>query len=106
MIMPVPRILKHEPVSDKKTVKSNVIIRQLFGMGYDVDDARSAIKIIEDNNLDKSQFDFPYGSFEEFQKHVDAGEFDIDLDMESMFVTKEQDRQIMDDIEKGKGWTY
>ena len=104
--MPVPRILKYKPVSDKKTVKSNVIIRQLIELGYDIYDARAAIKIIEDNNLDKSQFDFPYGSFEEFKKHVLAGEFDIDLDIKSMFVTKEQDRQIMDDIEKGGRWVY
>ena len=104
--MPVPRILKYEPVSDKKTVKSNIIIRQLFGMGYDVDDARSTVKLIEDNNLDKSQFDFPYGSFEEFQKHVDAGEFDYKFSKKNMYVTDEQRKQIEQEMREGKGWTY
>ena len=32
----------------------------LRGMGYDVDDARSVICIIDMFNLDKLQFDFPY----------------------------------------------
>ena len=103
--MPVPKILKYKPVSDKKTIKSNIIIRQLFGMGYDVDDARSAIKIIKDDNLDKSQFDFPYESFEETKAHVLAGEFDYD---DKPFSSSKEEIEALDKaVKEGKLWiTY
>lgn len=50
----------------------------LRDMQYVVNSAREAVSIIEQNNLDLSQFDFPYGSFEAFKEHTLAGEFDFD----------------------------
>ena len=43
-----------------KVIKLHHVMYILRGMGYDVDDARSVICIIDMFNLDKSQFDFPY----------------------------------------------
>lgn len=72
---------------------------------YDVEDAKVAIKIIEENNLDKSQFDFPYGSFEEFKKHVLAGEFDYDE--KSFYSSKEEIEALDNAVKEGELWiTY
>lgn len=67
--MPVPRV---NMPKYKKTERSKMmdIVVQLYRMGYNVDNARDAIQIIEVFKLDKSQFNFPYGSFEEAKKHV------------------------------------
>lgn len=51
-------------------------------------DARDAVRIIEKHGVDKFDFDYPYGSFEAFKKHVLAGEFDADI--ESMLMTDEE----------------
>ena len=62
--MPVPRynIPRHKPSEIK--VKSNYIVRMLFKVGYDIGNARDAVKFIEENGVDKFDFDYPYGSFE------------------------------------------
>ena len=46
---------------------------------YGAGDARDAVRIIEKYGVDKFDFDYPYGSFEEYKKHVLAGEFDTKL---------------------------
>ncbi len=79
--------------------------RKLRVLGYDVDDPRTAIKIIEDDNLDKSQFNFPYESFEETKAHVLVGEFDFDIDL---FASSQEEIEALDKaVKEGKLWiTY
>ena len=83
--------------------KSNYIIRMLFD--YDVEDARDAIRIIEEQGVDKFQFDYPYGSFEEYKKHVLAGEFDLDI--KSVLTSPEEQKELDKAVKEGKLWvTY
>ena len=98
--MPVPRYntSRHKPSETK--VKSNYIIRMLFKVGYDVGNARDAVKLIEYKGVDKFDFDYPYGSFEEYKKHVLAGEFDVDI--ESMMMTDEERTTWNRDVKSGK----
>ena len=98
--MPVPRLIMSEHKVNEKWFKANYIVRTLVRAGYDIGDARDAIQIIESKNLDKSQFDYPYGSYDEFKKHVLLGEFDIDID--SMMMTKERREQLDKDVREGK----
>lgn len=84
-------------------IKSNYIIRMLFD--YDVEDARDAIRIIEEQGVDKFQFDYPYGSFEEYKKHVLAGEFDLDI--KSVLTSPEEQKELDKAVKEGKLWvTY
>lgn len=81
------------------------IVVQLYRMGYNVDNARDAIQIIEEFTLDKSQFNFPYGSFEEAKNHVLFGKFDFDEN--AMMMTNEEREQLRKDVEEGRIWiTY
>lgn len=83
--------------------KSNYIVRMLFD--YDVEDARDAIRIIEEQGVDKFQFNYPYGSFEEYKKHVLAGEFDLDI--KSVLTSPEEQKELDKAVEEGKLWvTY
>ena len=68
--MPVPRynIPRHKP--SEVNVKSNYIVRMLFKAGYDIDDERDAVKLIEEKGVDKFDLDYPYGSFEEYYKTI------------------------------------
>ena len=82
-------------------IKSNYIIRMLID--YGVGDARDAIRIIEKQGVDKFQFDYPYGSFEEYKKHVLAGEFDV----KSKMITSKRREELRKAVEEGKLWvTY
>lgn len=84
-------------------IKSNYIIRMLFD--YDVEDARDAIRIIEEQGVDNFQFDYPYGSFEEYKKHVLAGEFDLDI--KSVLTSPEEQKELDKAVKEGKLWvTY
>lgn len=66
---------------------------------------KSVIRIIEIFHIDKSQFDFPYGSFEEAKKHVLAGEFDYSE--QSFSSSDEQIEALHKAVEEGKLWvTY
>ena len=67
---------------------------------YDVGDARDAVRIIEKYGVDKFDFDYPYGSFEEFKKHVLAGEFDVDI--ESIMITKEEHDELEKAVKEGR----
>ena len=82
--------------------KMNRIIRQLNRMGYDVDKAEDAIQVIEIFKIDKSQFEFPYGSFAEAKKHTLSGEFDFDEN--AMMMTDAEREQLKKDVEEGRVW--
>lgn len=103
--MPVPRLGPAPiPVTPDPVRKAGRVISHLLKLGYDLEDERDAVKIIENNNLDKSQFDFPYGSFEEFKKHTLDGEFD--LDMSNCTLTPEQRRELDLKVERGLLWRW
>ena len=101
--MPVPRynIQRHKPSEVK--VKSNYIVRMLFKAGYDIDDERDAVKLIEEKGVDKFDFDYPYGSFAEYKKHVLAVDFDIEIKL----ATKGDHEKLQQAVKEGKLWvTY
>ena len=62
--MPVPKVKRMRHKSPDEVIKLHHVMYILRGMGYDVDDARSVICVIDIFNLDKSQFDFPYAMAE------------------------------------------
>ena len=98
--MPVPRynIPKYKP--SEIEVKSIYIIRMLHAAGYDIEGDREAVKLIEEKGVDKFDFDYPYGSFEEYKKHVLAGEFDIDID--AMMMTDKERAEQEKAVREGK----
>ena len=67
-------------------VKAGCIVRALDD--YGAENERDAVRIIEKYGVNKFDFDYPYGSFEAFKKHVLAGEFDIDI--EAVMMTDEK----------------
>ena len=102
--MPAPRLNMPKYKLTENDRMDNVM-RQLYKLGYDVEDAKTAIWVIEKLHIDKSQFDFPYGSFEEAKKHVLAGEFDYDE--ESFSSSEEEIEALHKEVEEGKLWiTY
>lgn len=98
--MPVPRLVVPKYKSSEVNRKADRIVSKLCDMGYDICDERDAIHVIECDNLDKSQFDYPYGSYGEFKKRVLEGEFDIDTKIAS----KEQHDVLMKKVKEGKLW--
>lgn len=85
--------------------RMDIVIRQLCKMGYKVNNAKRAIRIIEKFHIDKSQFDFPYGSFEEAKKHVLAGEFKYRK--KSFSSSKKEIEALHKAVAEGKLWiTY
>ncbi len=102
--MPAPRLNIPEYELTENDRMSNVM-RQLYKIGYDVEDAKTAIWVIEKFHIDKSQFDFPYDSFEEAKKHVLAGEFDYRK--KSFSSGKEKIEALHKAVKEGKLWvTY
>lgn len=99
--MPIPRLNmpKHKLTEDGKMLN---VISKLCLMGYEVCEAKNAIRIIEMFDLDKSQFDFPYGSFDEAKKHALAGEFDYDTD--TFASSQEEIDALHKSIKEGKLW--
>lgn len=102
--MPVPRLVVPEHKVDENCNRMCRIIGDLCDMGYDICTAKEAIQIIESEKLDKSQFNFPYNSFDEFKEHVLSGE----LEMKSLnMMTKEEQEQLDRDVREGRLWiTY
>lgn len=100
--MPIPKYNLPEYKPDENELKADIIIRKLSKMGYSVNTERDAVQIIDNFNLDKSQFDFPYHSFEEFKKHVLAGKFDYNE--ESFFSSKEECEALDKDVKEGRLW--
>lgn len=96
--MPVPRynIPKYKP--SEIEVKSIYILRMLHAAGYNIEGDRDAVKLIEEKGVDKFDFDYPYGSFEEYKKHVLAGEFDVEI----KFATKEDHEKLQQAVKEGK----
>lgn len=102
--MPVPRLVVPEHKVNENRNKMGRIISDLCDIGYDICTAKEAIQVIETKKLDKSQFDFPYNSFDEFKEHVLSGE----LEMKSLnMMTKEEQEQLDRDVREGRLWiTY
>lgn len=102
--MPIPKYDLPRYKLTESDRMSNVM-RQLYKIGYDVDDAKTAIWVIEKLHIDKAQFDFPYGSFEEAKKHVLAGEFDYHK--KSFSSGKKEIEALHKAVAEGKLWiTY
>lgn len=94
---------KYEVEISKEETKSDYIVRKL--VRYGVEDPRDAIRFIEEQGIDKFDFDYPYGSFSEYKKHVLTGEFDVDV--ESCMMTSEQREELRQLVKEGKLWiTY
>lgn len=103
--MPIPKYDLPEYKPDETELKADIIARKLSKMGYSVNTERDAVHIIDNFNLDKSQFDFPYGSFEEAKKHVLAGEFKYRK--KSFSSSKEEIEALHKAVAEGKLWiTY
>lgn len=97
--MSVPRFDLPKYKSSERDLKRDIVFRKLYDMDYNVLNERHAIHIIEEYNIDKTQFDWPYGSFEVFKQHVLAGDFDRKITTE---ITKEQHDQFKKDVKEGK----
>lgn len=107
MMMKIPSIPIPNCIPPKEEIQAGVIIRSLLRLGYDIEDERDAVKIIEYEGIKKFNFDYPYGSFETFKQHVLTGEFDFDIEKDIKFGTKEDHERLEKAVEKGKLWvTY
>lgn len=101
--MPVPRLYMPDHNVSDVDIKADRIVQILYDMGYDVGDERDVVRVIEKEGVDKFDFDYPYGSFEEFKRHVLDGEFDVDLHL----MTDEEREQWDKDEKEGRVWiTY
>lgn len=104
--MPVPRLNIQKCKPSKDISKMCRIIEILSGMGYDVDNVHDAIYTIESKHIDKSKFDYPYGSFEEFKRHAMAGDLEM-KSIESIEMSKETANKLDKDVREGRAWiTY
>ena len=88
------------PMTEKR--KSSKITRKLRNMGYDVNDPNEALTVFETCDIDKIQFDFPYGSFDAYKQHVLL--HDLDLDLTSNIMTSEESEKIDKAVKEGKLW--
>lgn len=87
--------------NDTKMSRIESILLQL---GYRTDTGKDVIDAIEQNHLDLSQFDFPYGSFEAFKEHALSGEFDFDA--EKWIASPEKIKEIRQLVKDKKLWPY
>lgn len=87
----------YEP--SKEELQLNHIYWVLGNMGYDCEDERDIVKIIEKNNLDISELEFPGGSFEKFKQDALDGKYDLD---ESIFMTDEQREELQRKLKNGE----
>lgn len=87
--------------SSKEMLQINHIYWVLGNMGYDCEDERDIVKIIEENNLDISELEFPGGSFEKFKQDALDGKYD----RQPRFATKESREQRKKDLVAGKIYT-
>ena len=98
--MKIPSIPIPNYKPSKEKLQASLIVRTLVGMGYDINTKRDAIAIIESEGIEKFNFDYPYGSFETFKKHVLAGEFDVHVRYE----TKEEYEETEKAVKEGRLW--
>lgn len=105
--MPVPRTPEPPHKADSNDIKLRRIENALDDMGYDCNGVRSIIEIIENCDLDKSQFDFPFGSYDTFKVHVLIGYYD-DLENPVLHhMTDDEYAELQKAIRGGKIWvTY
>lgn len=96
--MPMPKFNVNNYHLSVERRQNHQIIHSLIAMGYDIEQARDAVEIIESKNLDQSQFEFPYGSFDAYKQHVLDGEFDID--MAKRLMTDEKRNQLKKNVEE------
>lgn len=96
-----PKLNKNPEVS-KNIMKMSRIENMLEYMGYGVNTGKDVVNAIEQNHLDLSQFDFPYGSFEAFKEHALVGEFDFDSD--NWKASSEQIVEIRQKVKDKKLW--
>lgn len=101
MIMPVPRLVVPEHKVDENCNRMCRIIDDLCDMGYDICTAKEAIQVIETEKLDKSQFNFPYGLYDEFKECVLSGELEIGS-IDDMFMTKEEQERLDKAVREGE----
>lgn len=105
--MPVPRIEVPPYKPDENERKLTVIENALDDMGYECDGARDVIEIIEKHNLVKSQFEYPFGSYDTFRVHVLMGYYDGDESLVSHHMTDEEFEEFEKAVREGKIWiTY
>lgn len=103
--MPVPRLIVPKTKISETELKLSKLESILNNMGYICDGSKDVVRIIEQYSLDKTQFDFPFGSFDVFKEKVLDGFFDEDFT--SRCLTKEQSDKLQQDISEGKIWvTY
>lgn len=98
-IPPLP-MLHHKP--DPEILKADYIVRMLFGKTGRIADETDAIAYIEKIGLENFDFDYPYGSFEEFKKQNAAGAFKAP---EPQQLTKEQRAEFEKKKRAGLIWT-
>ena len=103
--MTIPKLKKSRHHSSDEILKLHHIIYLLRGMDYNIYDARSVIDVIENFNLDKTKFEYPYDSYENFKQHVYAGEFDVDIDL--LLMSEEHCKELNKAVKEGRLWvTY
>lgn len=93
-------ILSYEP--SKEELLINHIYWVLGNMGYDCEDKRDIVKIIEKNNLDVSELEFPGGSFEKFKQDALDGKYDY----VSHSMTSEERKQLKKKWKAGKIYVH
>lgn len=99
--MPIPKIpLPIPKLTENERRLEHIRWTLACCMDYDIDGARDIIRVIEENHLNKSQFEYPYNSYDEFKKHVLAGDYDIDVD--SMLMTNKERKERNHRIKEGK----
>ena len=98
--MPIPKLDIVKCHTSENDIKLDIIMRSLYDMSHYVNDARDVVHVIEKYALDKSQFDYPYGSFDEFKKHVLSGEFDVDENDHVM--TEQRRKELVKAVADGK----
>lgn len=97
-IPPLP-MFHHKPDSNRK--KANYIVRTLYGKTKKIIDEADAIAYIEKIGLENFDFDYPYGSFEEFKKHAIVGDFKVP---EIPKLTEKQQVELEQAVQEGKLW--
>lgn len=101
MKTPLPPLPSYS--TSKEEIQASIIMRTMTGMNYDISTHKEIIKIIESEGIDKFDFDYPYGSFNAYKKHVLAGEFNPKIKLG----TKEDHERLQQAVKEGKLWiTY
>lgn len=98
--MPVPKIDIPVYTVSEDEKKLDELEIALYGTGYNCEEPKDMIQVINIFKLDKSQFDFPFGSYDAFKARVLNGEYD-DYGV-IKFMTDEEVEAMERDIEEGR----